>query len=190
MSTREHDAPSSLGSGSADQPRRRWLQVAAVAGVAGAAAAAGLVWQQQRASQAPAGPPWTERFPTPDGGELVMASLHGRPLVLNFWATWCPPCIKELPDLDRFHQAWGPKGWQVVGLAVDNLRAVKEFLQRQPLGFAVGMAGLEGTTLSRQLGNEQGALPFTAVFDAKGAVVQRKLGQTTYDELVRWAQSL
>jgi hypothetical protein len=63
---------------------------------------------------------------------------------------------------------------------------VESFLQSQP----VGMAGLEGTALSRQLGNEQGALPFTAVFDARGTVVQRKLGQTSYDELKGWAQGL
>ena len=179
--------------GNSGQPRRHWLQMAAVAGVAGTAAAAGLgwqVWQQRQAAQAPSGLPWSERFPTPDGGELVMVSMRGRPLVLNFWATWCPPCIKELPDLDRFHREWGPKGWQVVGLAVDNLRAVKEFLQRQPLGFPVGMAGLEGSALSRQLGNEQGALPFTAVFDARGVVIQRKLGQTSYDELKGWAKGL
>ena len=192
MSTPHHD-PLAQQPGAPGQPRRQWLQVAAVAGVAGAAAAAGVgwqVWQQQQAAQAPSGPPWSERFPTPEGGELVMASMRGKPLVLNFWATWCPPCIKELPDLDRFHRERSPKGWQVVGLAVDNLRAVKEFLQRQPLGFAVGMAGLEGTALSRQLGNEQGALPFTAVFDARGTLVQRKLGQTTYDELKGWAQGL
>ena len=192
MSTPHHD-PLAQPPGGLGQPRRQWLRMAAVAGVAGAAAAAGVgwqVWQQQQAAQAPAGPPWSERFPTPEGGELVMASMRGKPLVLNFWATWCPPCIKELPDLDRFHREWGPKGWQVVGLAVDNLRAVNEFLQRQPLGFAVGMAGLEGTALSRQLGNEQGALPFTAVFDARGTVVQRKLGQTSYDELKGWAQGL
>ena len=189
MSTPDPD-PSAHQHGNPGQPRRHWLQMAAVAGVAGAAAAAGLGWQQRQAAQAPSGPPWSERFPTPDGGELVMVSMRGRPLVLNFWATWCPPCIKELPDLDRFHREWGPKGWQVVGLAVDNLRAVKEFLQRQPLGFPVGMAGLEGSALSRQLGNGQGALPFTAVFDARGVVIQRKLGQTSYDELKGWAKGL
>ena len=119
-----------------------------------------------------------------------MATLLGRPLVLNFWATWCPPCIKELPDLDRFHRAWSPQGWQVVGLAVDNAQAVRAYLERQPLGFAVGLAGLEGSALSRQLGNEQGALPFTAVFDRSGRLIHRKLGQTSFDELVGWARGV
>ena len=161
-----------------------------VAGVAGVAVAAGAGWQSLRAPAPPAGPPWDQRFPTPDGGELNMASLHGRPLVLNFWATWCPPCIKELPELDRFHREWSPKGWRVVGLAVDSAKPVREFLQKQALSFAVGMAGLDGSTLSRQLGNEQGALPFTAVFDRRGRLAHRKLGQTDFEELSAWARGL
>ena len=168
--------------------RRR--QGLGVAGVAGMAVAAGVGWQSLRAPAAPDGPPWDQRFPTPDGGELDMASMHGRPLVLNFWATWCPPCIKELPELDRFHREWSPKGWRVVGLAVDGAKPVREFLQKQPLSFAVGMAGLDGSALSRQLGNEQGALPFTAVFDRNGRLAHRKLGQTDFEELSAWARGL
>lgn len=172
-----------------DPRRRRGL----VASVALSAGAAGALWQfgRQRDDTASAsGPPWDLRFATPQGGELQMATLLGRPLVLNFWATWCPPCIKELPDLDRFHRAWSPQGWQVVGLAVDNAQPVKAYLERQPLGFAVGLAGLEGSALSRQLGNEQGALPFTAVFDRSGRLIHRKLGQTSFDELVGWARGV
>ena len=170
-------------------PHRR-RQTLVLAGVAAAAAAAGVGWQRLRAPARPEGPPWDQRFPTPEGAELDMAAFHGRPLVLNFWATWCPPCIKELPELERFHREWSPKGWRVVGLAVDGVKPVREFLQKQPLSFAVGMAGLEGTALSRQLGNEQGALPFTAVFDRSGRLPQRKLGQTDFQELSGWARGL
>ena len=170
-------------------PNRR-RQALIVTGVAAMAAVAGAAWQSLRAPVRPVGPPWDQRFPTPDGAELDMAAFHGRPLVLNFWATWCPPCIKELPELERFHREWSPKGWRVVGLAVDGVKPVREFLQKQPLSFAVGMAGLEGTALSRQLGNEQGALPFTAVFDRQGRLAQRKLGQTDFQELSAWARGL
>jgi thiol-disulfide isomerase/thioredoxin len=161
-----------------------------VAGVAGMAVAAGVGWHSLRTPAPPAGPPWDQRFPTPDGAVLDMASLHGRPLVLNFWATWCPPCIKELPELERFHREWSPKGWRVVGLAVDGAKPVREFLQKQPLSFAIGMAGLDGSTLGRQLGNEQGGLPFTAVFDRRGRLAHRKLGQTDFEELSTWARGL
>jgi thiol-disulfide isomerase/thioredoxin len=160
------------------------------AGAGAAALAAGVAWQQWHANRRPAAAaevPWTQRFARPGGGELVMAALLGRPLLLNFWATWCPPCVEEMPELDRFQRDFAARGWQVVGLAVDNEAAVREFLERRPVGYAIGLAGFEGVGLGRQLGNDRGALPFTVAFDADGAIRQRKLGQTTYAELAAWA---
>ncbi len=133
---------------------------------------------------------WQDSFPRPEGGTLAMASLLGQPLVLNFWATWCPPCIKEMPEIDGFARHFAAQGGKVAGLAVDNEKAVREFLARAPVRYAIGVAGYAGTELSRKLGNASGALPFTAVFDRRGAVVQRRLGTTSFDELVRWTQPL
>jgi len=172
--------------------RRTLLMV----GAGAAAAAAGIGWQMWRA---PAGGAplteaelafWQASFPQPDGQMLAMAPLRGQPLVLNFWATWCPPCVKEMPELDRFAKAFAARGGRVVGLAVDNPTAVRQYLAKAPVGYAIGLAGFDGTELSRQLGNGTGALPFTAVFDRQGAVVQRKLGETSFDELNGWAQKL
>jgi thiol-disulfide isomerase/thioredoxin len=169
--------------------RRRWLTATAAAAAA-TAGAGWFHWRERGAGGETFEPLWSMRFAQPAGGELVMAERRGRPLLLNFWATWCPPCLKEMPDLDRFAREFGGRGWQVVGLAVDGPTPVREFLQRTPVSFAIGLAGFEGTDLSRQLGNAQGALPFTAAFDARGRLVRRKLGQTEYAELVRWADAL
>jgi thiol-disulfide isomerase/thioredoxin len=165
--------------------KRRWL----LSGVGAAAAAAGVGWSLRRtpADGADVVALWASRFATPGGGELVMESLRGRPLVLNFWATWCPPCLQEMPELDRFQRELAGRGWQVVGLAVDGPTPVREYLQRMPVSFQIGLAGFEGTDLSRRLGNDTGALPFTAVFDHHGRLVRRKLGQTSFDELAAWA---
>lgn len=130
---------------------------------------------------------WTLQFETPQGGTLQMAALRGRPLLLNFWAPWCPPCVEELPLLDAFYQASAAKGWQVLGLAVDQRAPVQSFLQRQPLHFTVAMAGLSGLSLSRSLGNQVGGLPFTAVFDQAGALRARKMGRVLPVELDTWA---
>lgn len=178
--------------------RRSWV----FGGAAVAAAGAGLWWQSRSAAPAsgieaaavPLGPAetafWQAAFTTPDGAPLPMASLRGKPLVLNFWGSWCPPCVQEMPELDRFHREWAGRGWQVLGLAIDNPKAVRDFLARSPVGYAIGLAGFEGTELTRQLGNTQGALPFTVLFDSRGVLVQRKLGQVHHAELVGWAQGL
>jgi thiol-disulfide isomerase/thioredoxin len=107
---------------------------------------------------------------------------------VNFWATWCPPCVEELPLLNAFHQKQSPKGWQLLGLAVDRVEPVRQFLQRLPLSFPVGMTGFAGTELSRALGNATGALPFTVVFGADGRVVHRKIGQVHESDLSQWAE--
>ncbi|MFM2121179.1 MAG: hypothetical protein RL722_2647 [Pseudomonadota bacterium] len=130
---------------------------------------------------------WAQRYNQPGGGELVFASLKGKPLVVNFWATWCPPCVKEMPELDRFHKEFSAKGWQVVGVAVDGPTPVREFLQKTPVSFPIGLAGFGGAELARDLGNSSGGLPFTVVFDASGKAIHTRLGQTSYDELKGWA---
>jgi thiol-disulfide isomerase/thioredoxin len=168
--------------------RRHWV----AAGVAGAAAALGAgwsAWRRHGQAQASAGL-WQMRFEQPGGGELVMAELRGRPLVLNFWASWCAPCVREMPELDRFHREFSPAGWSVVGLAIDGPTPVREFLQRQPVSFPIGLAGLSGTDLGRSLGNVSGGLPFSVVFGREGLPVHRKLGETNYGELARWASGL
>lgn len=131
---------------------------------------------------------WAMSFETPDGKPLAMNSLRGKPLLLNFWATWCPPCVEELPLLDRFHQAHRERGWQVLGLAVDQPSAVQKWLRLKPLSFAVGLAGFGGTELSKSLGNVSGSLPFSVVFGGSGAVLHRKLGQVHENDLLQWSQ--
>jgi len=128
---------------------------------------------------------WAQEFQTPAGATLSMARLRGKPLVLNFWATWCPPCVEELPMLDAFYKEHGSKSWQVVGLAIDQPSAVRKFLERLPLSFPIGLAGLGGTELGKALGNLSGGLPFTVVVGADGSVRQRKMGKLTAADLAQ-----
>jgi thiol-disulfide isomerase/thioredoxin len=150
---------------------------------------AGLSWWLSSANRlAPAVEQllWTSRFDQPDGTPLALETLRGRPLVINFWATWCPPCVEEMPLLDGFYQQNSPKGWQVVGIAIDQPSAVRRFLAAQPVHYPIALGGLNGNHLGRQLGNESGSLPYTLVLGASGHVMQQKLGRLDPQDLQKW----
>lgn len=168
--------------------RRRWLFGAVAAGAA-VTGAGGAWWRHRLApvtDDALGADFWGQTFDRPEGGVLSFDSLRGKPVLLNFWATWCPPCVEELPMIDRFFREQASNGWQVVGLAIDQPSAVRKFLARAPVGFPVGLAGLQGTEWVRRLGNPGGGLPFTIVLGADGVVRDRKIGQLQPADLVRW----
>ena len=171
-----------------EQPSsRRSLLLAA--GAAAGLAGAGLAWWRltpQSASGTAQHAFWGQSFDTPTGESLSMASFAGKPLLVNFWATWCPPCVEELPMLDRFWRENAANGFQVLALAIDQPSAVRKFLQRQPLGFPVALAGLGGVELAKSLGNATGGLPFSVFFKADGSIWQQKLGQLSLDEVNTW----
>lgn len=161
------------------------------AGVGAAMLGASLAWRELNPPQASALAQafWARRFPGLDGQELDVARWRGQPLLVNFWATWCPPCVKELPEINQFYKEAKGKGWQVLGLAVDQLDPVKAFLQKTPLDFAVALAGPEGLGLVRELGNPAGGLPFSVVFDETGEISWRRLGVSRLEELRQLAKS-
>lgn len=168
--------------------RRRWL-MSAVAGAA-ALGGVGLAWRTYAPQTMPAAADsglWQREFPGLDGDVFSMASLRGKPVLLNFWATWCPPCVEELPLLSSFYQEYSAKGWQMLGLAVDQLEPVKRFLVKSPVTFPVVLAGVPGVELSKSLGNLSGGLPFTVVLGSDGTVAHRKIGQVSPANLLAWA---
>ena len=166
--------------------RRHWmLGVGALAATAGA----GVAWW--RLQPGPSLPQdvqafWQKRFDGLQGEPLEMARLRGKPLLLNFWATWCPPCVEEMPLLDGFFRQNSSKGWQVIGIAIDQPSAVRRFLAAQPVHYPIALGGLNGNHLGRQLGNESGSLPYTLVLGASGHVMQQKLGRLDPQDLQKW----
>ena len=173
------------------------------AGAAAAGVAVGVYFGQRRLADEPVSAPeanptpapsdpalkdlWAMEFELPDGGTFKFSAFKGKPIVLNFWATWCPPCVEELPLLDRFYRENASKGWQVVGIAADSARAVKQFLAKTPFAFPSPLAGLAGVDLSRSLGNLAGALPFTVVINRQGTVATRHMGKLSAEQISAFA---
>jgi thiol-disulfide isomerase/thioredoxin len=169
-------------------------QSVALAGAGLLAAGAGAWWATRGPTSGdPDNPPvdtglWSTELRTPQGQTLRWADHRGRWLLLNFWATWCPPCIREMPLLEAFYKANFNKNWQVIGIAADQAEAVNAFLARQPVSYPVALAGFAGIDMSRQLGNIAGGLPFTVVFRPDRQVAQRHTGELKSDVLDTWAQ--
>jgi thiol-disulfide isomerase/thioredoxin len=175
-----------------DGHNRRWLLGAGAMALVGGAS---TYWASRGATSATVAEAdaldlWGLAFDQPSGGSLALKAFKGRPLVVNFWATWCPPCVEELPMLEVFYQTHRARGWTVVGLAVDQPSAVNRFLTTMPLSFPIGLAGLGGSDLSRKWGNLAGGLPFTVLLDSDGRLVQRKMGKLLASDLDTWSNVL
>ncbi len=125
----------------------------------------------------------TNPWQTPDGKAIDTQKWQGKVLVVNFWASWCPPCVEEMPTLDKLQQDFLQQNVLFVGIGIDSPSNIRDFLSKTPVSYPIVIGGLEGSNLSKQLGNSQGALPYTIIIDAKGKSTYSKLGKITEDEL-------
>ena len=166
--------------------RRLWL----FGGVAAAAAGFGAVVALKRHTVQDNGlsPPdreflYAQILNTPGGEPFALSELRGRALVLNFWATWCPPCVEEMPELAALHTEIAGRNATVLGIAIDSPSNVRQFLTKTPVNYPILLGGMGGSDLYRRLGNTADALPFTLVLNARGELVERRLGRIRFDEL-------
>ncbi|MBI1398138.1 MAG: redoxin family protein [Betaproteobacteria bacterium] len=125
----------------------------------------------------------TTPLATLDGAPTSLDKWHGKVLVVNFWATWCAPCRKEIPEFVRMQQALGAQGLQFVGIAIDDRDKVRTFVREAGINYPILIGELNAVDLAKSLGNDLGALPFTVVFDRNGQVIQTELGATNEAKL-------
>jgi thiol-disulfide isomerase/thioredoxin len=160
--------------------------------VLAACSGAGLAWWRlQPREQARKEPEkwaalWQLPFQTREGQSLLLSQFKGQKIVLNFWATWCPPCVEEMPMLDRFYRENSAKGWQVAGIATDQATSVARFIEQKDIRFPNAVNGAQGVELSRALGNQAGGLPYTVVLGGDGQILAQKAGKLQPDDLQRW----
>ena len=122
-----------------------------------------------------------------DNKPVALDALRGKPLVINFWARWCGPCRKEIPDLVEMHAKYKGKGVVIVGLAVedaDSREAVRDFAKAYDVDYRILLAGVgKGVELMKALGNDKAGLPFTVIVDRNGKVAAKKLGAMSKAEM-------
>ena len=125
-------------------------------------------------------------YPGADGSPIALAQWRGQMVVLNFWATWCAPCVDEMPELERVHRDYAARGAVVVGVGVDNATAIRAFRDNLKLTMPLLVAAVDGSQLARELGNPAAALPYTVLIDRDGRIVAARLGRIHEAELRRW----
>lgn len=165
-------------------PARR-LALAGV-GVAAAALGAGVAWWRLRPGETDAAATplfFAQTLPDASGRPLAMSTFAGRPLLINFWATWCTPCVEEMPELSALHDELSPRGFAMVGIGIDHADKILEFSRKHPVSYPLVVAGMGGSELGRAFGNSTGALPFTVLVGRGGRVAHRILGRVNLARL-------
>jgi peroxiredoxin len=122
-------------------------------------------------------------LPDTSGQQQSLSQWRGKVVVVNFWATWCAPCREEMPEFVRAQREFGPRGLQFVGIAVDEPDKVAQFAKELELNYPALIGGYGAIELSKTLGNQLSALPFTIVIDRTGAVARTQLGPFKSDKL-------
>lgn len=124
-----------------------------------------------------------------DGRAVAVPQAYaGRPVLVNLWASWCGPCVKEMPELDRFARSQAPNGTQVVGIALDDAAAVEAFLRRIPVSYPLLIDTPGPRDAGVRLGNPKGVLPYSVLLDAQGRVLKQKIGPFRDGEIDDWAR--
>ena len=112
-----------------------------------------------------------------------LSEWKGKVLLVNFWAPWCPPCVAEMPELVSLQNEMAAKNLQVVGIGIDSSSNIKHFAEKHQITFPLLIAGMQGTELSRELGNQAGGLPFTVLLDGGGQIRHTYLGKLNMEKL-------
>ena len=122
-------------------------------------------------------------FDLPDlhDNSVSISRWNGRVIVLNFWATWCGPCRKEIPLLNTLQKAYSARGVQIVGVALDNTEAIKQFMRSVPINYPVLVGDQNAIEVIEAYGDSAGALPYTVFIDKKGIIVNAASGALTDD---------
>jgi peroxiredoxin len=185
-----HRAPCSSATSAASERRRTLIQT----GVALGSVALGGMLAQRSFSTPPPDPAvlalLSRTMPDAQGQAIPLSTYRGRALIINFWATWCPPCLEEMPELSALAPTLLQHGVQLLGLGIDHAPAIAHYAAHHPTQYPLLVAGLSGISLLQELGANQNALPWTVLITSNGRIQQRMGGRLDTSRLVEQAQEL
>lgn len=162
-----------------------------IALVAVLALVVGIFLQQSNVSDSqPAQAKLEFGFPDLNGQMQAVSQWHGKILLINFWATWCPPCLKEIPEFIQWQQEFQANDVQFVGIALDDRQAVADYLQQVAINYPVLIAGDAGGELAHELGNIINTVPFTVIVNQQGQIVHRQLGELNREQFLKAVKPL
>lgn len=117
------------------------------------------------------------KLPDENGQQQAISQWKGKVIVLNFWATWCPPCREEMPELSALNTEWHDKNVIVLGIALDEINLIKEFDEENDISYPLLAAEENGANLAFNLGNDKSALPFTIIIKPDGTIANTYFGR-------------
>ena len=118
-------------------------------------------------------------LPDEKGRPQALKQYAGKIVVLNFWATWCEPCREEMPELSQLYDAYKNKNVIVLGVAIDDVGAVGNFVKETKVSYPLFAADMQGMQYATNLGNDKDVLPYTVIIKADGTVAKTYFGRVT-----------
>jgi peroxiredoxin len=116
-------------------------------------------------------------LPDITGKSQALSQWKGKIIVVNFWATWCPPCLEEMPELSKLQERYRDRNIIVLGISTDDLDKIREFAELHPVSYPLLSGNIEAMDLGISLGNDKGVLPYTAIINLDGTVAKTYFGR-------------